>query len=275
MLQFFVVVGRNKKRSSAQPTLTVHQIVAYNFRRAREETGWTQAQTSDQLEPFLGYRLNQAGVSAIEKTFDSERRRNIDVSEVVAFSRCFMRPIGWFFLPPPGAGADLIEPTTDDRHTLHAADLTTLVVGGPTGWDSFLDRITELLEQDSDEMWAAMQAAFAGIKTTTWEKQINLRRRALQQATMVRFAGPDDEVISGMAALLVELVKSTPLGMLKLRDKDPDEALELLAEGDELVQPLIDKQRNSRRAAVPSQDTFADVTDIDLAEALRHSDREE
>ena len=99
------VVGRSKQRPAAKPATTVHQIVAYNFRRAREEEGWTQSQTSEFLEPFLGYRLNQAGVSAIEKTFDSERRRNIDVAEIVAFSRCFRTPISWFFLPPPGTGA--------------------------------------------------------------------------------------------------------------------------------------------------------------------------
>ena len=64
--------------------MTVHQVVAYNFRRAREEAGWTQSQTGEYLEPFLGARLNQAGISAIEKTFDSDRRRNIDVSELVA-----------------------------------------------------------------------------------------------------------------------------------------------------------------------------------------------
>src|SRR4051812_7193834 len=72
-----------------RPRLTVHQIVAYNFRRAREREGWTQVRTSDALEPYLGFKLNQAGVSAIEKTYDSDRRRNIDVAEVVAFSRCF------------------------------------------------------------------------------------------------------------------------------------------------------------------------------------------
>ena len=78
------MVGRTKKKTTSKPMLTVHQVVAYNFRRAREEKGWTQAQTSDALEPFLGYSLRQAGVSAIEKTFDSERRRNLDVAEVVA-----------------------------------------------------------------------------------------------------------------------------------------------------------------------------------------------
>jgi hypothetical protein len=254
--------------------MTVHQIVAYNFRRAREEEGWTQSQTSGYLEPFLGYRLNQAGVSAIEKTFDSERRRNIDVAEVVAFSRCFMRPIGWFFLPPPGTGGDRLEPTTDDRYELRAADLTTLVVGGPTGWESFLARITDLLRTDPDEVWTAMQAAFAGIKQTTWEKQIDLRRRALQQETMARFIGPEDEVITGMAALLVELVKMTPLGMLKLRGTDPEEALRLLAEGDRAVQPLIDKHRRDHAAGLSRTGSFADLTDIDLLEALGRPDPE-
>jgi len=269
------VVGRSKQRPAAKPATTVHQIVAYNFRRAREEEGWTQSQTSEFLEPFLGYRLNQAGVSAIEKTFDSERRRNIDVAEIVAFSRCFRKPIGWFFLPPPGTGAGRVEPTTDDRYELRAADLTTLAVGGPTGWESFLARITELLKSDPDEVWTAMQAAFAGIKRTTWEKQIDLRRRALQQETMARFAGPEDDVITGMAALLVELVKMTPVGMMKLRGTDPEEALRLLAEGDRAVQPLIDKHRRFEEAGIPSGGTFAALTELDLPEALGIPDAEE
>ena len=145
----------------------------------------------------------------------------------------------------------------------------------PDGWESFLDRITDLLKTDPDEVWTAMQAAFAGIKRTTWEKQIDLRRRALQQETMARFAGPEDEVITGMAALLVELVKMTPLGMLKLRGTDPEEALRLLAEGDRAVQPLIDKHRRHGEAGLPSQGTFAELTEIDLLEALGLPDPEE
>ena len=104
-----------RSATPAPPTLTVHQIVAYNFTRARRDAGWTQVETSERLEPFLGYRLNQAGVSAIEKTYDSERRRNIDAAEIVAFARCFNRPIGWFFLPPTGHSPDLIEPVQTRR----------------------------------------------------------------------------------------------------------------------------------------------------------------
>ena len=140
---------RTRVANETTPTLTVHQIVAYNFTRARQQAGWTQVETSERLEPYLGYRLNQAGVSAIEKTYDSERRRNIDAAEIVAFARCFNLPIGWFFLPPAGHARDLIEPVhTDEPKTpTRAADLISLIVGTPPGWRSFLARLAELLER--------------------------------------------------------------------------------------------------------------------------------
>lgn len=267
------MVGRTKKKSVATKSLTVHQVVAYNFRRAREEKGWTQAQTSEALEPYLGYKLNQAGVSAVEKTFDSDRRRNLDVAEVVAYSRCFRRPIGWFFLPPPGCGDHFIEPVDnsgDQPDLLRAVDLMTHIVGTPHGAASFRDRITELLQTDTEEAWAAMRWAFEGDKDGGWEKQIDLRRRALQQATLARFAGPEDDVVMGMAALLVELVKLTPVGFAELREKNPDEALELLAEGDELVRPLIAQVRERRADGAKTGRAFDDLEEIDdLRAALR------
>lgn len=267
------MVGRTKKKTTPEPMLTVHQVVAYNFRRAREEKGWTQAQTSDALEPFLGYSLRQAGVSAIEKTFDSDRRRNLDVAEVVAYSRCFRRPIGWFFAPPPGCSDYFIEPvdnSSDNVDLLRAADLVTHIVGTPQGAASFRERVTELLQTDTDEIGSAMQWAFDGSKGGSWEKQIDLRRRALQQATLARFAGPEDDVITSMAALLVELVKLTPVGFADLREKDPDEALERLAEGDELVRPLIEQVRQRREEGITTGRGFDELEAVDdLREALR------
>lgn len=74
----------------------------------------------------------------------------------------------------------------------------------------------------------------------------------------------------GMAALLVELVKLTPVGFAELREKDPDEALELLAEGDELVRPLIAQVRQRRAEGVKTGRAFDDLDEIDdLREALR------
>ena len=56
----------------------LNQVVAYNVKAARELRGWTQEELADRLEPYLGQRLTQAGVSSIERAWDSDRRREFD-----------------------------------------------------------------------------------------------------------------------------------------------------------------------------------------------------
>lgn len=80
----------------------MNQVVSYNVRAARELRGWTQEEFADRLEPYLGQRLTQASVSAIERAFDGERRREFDAQELLVFAMVFDLPIVWFFLPPPG-----------------------------------------------------------------------------------------------------------------------------------------------------------------------------
>ena len=268
------MVGRRRSRVAreAPPTLTIHQVVAYNFTRARREAGWTQVETSDRLEPYLGYRLNQAGVSAIEKTYDSERRRNIDTAEVVAFARCFGLPIAWFFLPPGGHTDDLIEPVQRgelEYVNLDAAHLLVLTLGAPPGWQAFVQRVVELLEEAKEPVSAALHLAFRGQEDEQgWEKQIDLRRRALRETTLARQAGPGEEVINNMASLLLDLVKLTPLGFELLRDSDPQEALRLLTLGDADVQNLLQLAREQRLRGLPSTGGFDDLEPIDPAQAL-------
>lgn len=268
------MVGRKKPKPAAAPapSLTVHQVVAYNFAVARAEVGWTQVETSDRLEPFLGYKLNQAGVSAIEKTFDSERRRNIDAAEIVAFARCFERPIGWFFLPPTDHGADRLEPGVDEtegREDLLVSELVALVVGTPAGWESLAQRLADLLDTDHDSVWNALIYALRGVRDEAgWEQQINLRRRAIQQVTLARLAGPEDHAITRLAAVLVQLVRLTPLGYQKLRDTDPEAALAMLAEGDDLVDELTKLAEHRRMSGERGAGGFDDLRPIDPAEAL-------
>jgi hypothetical protein len=267
---------RTRNATPAPPTLTVHQIVAYNFTRARQQAGWTQVETSDRLEPFLGYRLNQAGVSAIEKTYDTERRRNIDAAEVVAFARCFNRPIGWFFLPPTGHSSDLVEPVHHAQFeslNIQAGDLTALTLGSPEGWQSLLDRLAELLNDDHRITWrAALWALRGDPDNEAWEQQIDLRRRAVEEVTLARLAGPGDEVITKMAQLLVELVKLTPQGYNTLRDTDPAQALALLTEGDKLVANLTREAERRRNSGdddpIRGHEPFDDLKPIDPATAL-------
>ena len=71
-----------------------------------------------------------------------------------------------------------------------------------------------------------------------------------------------------MAALLVDLVKLTPLGYRALRDANPQEALELLARGDEDVQGVVDLAEARRAAGEPSAGEWDDLRRIDPEEAL-------
>ena len=271
------MAGRKKRDPEPtvrdRPRLTVHQVVAYNFRQARENEGWTQAETGIRLERYLGYKLNQAGISAIEKTYDSDRRRNIDVAEVVAFARCFNLPIGWFFLPPPGHGTDWVEPVDDTQRPLAmvAGDLIAHAIGTPIGWENFVARIVNLLDSsDEDPTRDALNYAFAGVRGSRWAKQIDLRRQALLSVTLARLASEGEQTITKMAQLLVELVKLTPLGFDQLQRLNPDEALRLLAEGDRLVQPQLHaKQLDAPDPDVPSpHGGFDDLEPIDVAHAF-------
>jgi hypothetical protein len=105
-----------------------------------------------------------------------------------------------------------------------------------------------------------------------FEQQINLRRQAIEQVTLARLAGPEDDVITNMAQLLVQLVKLTPLGYNKLRDADPDQALAILAEGDQLVANLTtaaERRRNTKDIdSVRPDNPFDDLKPIDPATAL-------
>lgn len=262
------MVGRKRTRGprTETPILTVHQIVAYNFARARQHAGWTQAETGERLEPYLGYRLNQAGISAIEKTYDTERRRNIDAAEIVAFARCFNRPIVWFFLPPTGHGRDLVEPVhADGPYQLPAAELIAHTIGTPAGWRSFLARIAELLDTDRRPVADAVNYALDGRHDPDdLETQLDLRRQAIREITLARHATPADDVITDMARLLVELVKLTPLGFAKLRDTDPDQALTLLAEAEGHLDTHLAAAAERRREGRPSSGGFDDIQPIDL-----------
>ena len=95
-------------------TYTPNQIVALNIARARAMRGWTQEQASAAVAPYLGTRLSNASFSSIERSIAGTRVKQFSADELIAFSRGFDLPIGWFFLPPP--------PEQDAG--LHAADAT-------------------------------------------------------------------------------------------------------------------------------------------------------
>lgn len=83
-------------------TMTPNQVVAHNVARARALRGWTQDQAAEELAPYLGAKLSGASFSAMERSASSPLRiKQFSADDLLALSRGFDLPIGFFFTPPP------------------------------------------------------------------------------------------------------------------------------------------------------------------------------
>lgn len=140
------MVGRRRTPTDPEPSIAdtrpgladLNEIIAYNFRAARELRGWTQDETARALERLLGQLLPQASISAIERAYEGDRRREFDAHEILAFALAFDLPLVWFFLPPP-----------KDHRTLHhttntVSELFGIVFGEEAKLGPIYDRLRQL-----------------------------------------------------------------------------------------------------------------------------------
>jgi transcriptional regulator with XRE-family HTH domain len=105
-------------------TYSPNQVVALNVARARALRGWTQEEAAAALAPYLGTRWSVASFSAIERSTAGSRVKQFSADELLALSRGFGLPIGWFFVPPPPSEkAGLHTPDAGMR----GQEMTTLV----------------------------------------------------------------------------------------------------------------------------------------------------
>jgi hypothetical protein len=119
--------------------MTPNQVVAYRLRWARERIkDWTQEQTAEHLEPYLGIRWSSASFSTAEST-KGKRVREFTADEIVAFSKVFELPVGWFFLPPNSR--EKVE-VADER--LSAGEVLRVILGG--GREHYERAIDDLLK---------------------------------------------------------------------------------------------------------------------------------
>jgi transcriptional regulator with XRE-family HTH domain len=82
--------------------MTPNQVVAYNLARARALRGWTQDEAAERLAPYWGSRLSFASFSAMERSaWRIDRIKVFSADELLALSRAFDLPVGYFFTPPP------------------------------------------------------------------------------------------------------------------------------------------------------------------------------
>jgi hypothetical protein len=95
-------VAKVARRLGLRRIMTPNQIVAYNVAKARALRGWTQEQAADALAPYLGAKLSGPSFSALERSaWTVDRIKQFSADDLLALSRGFDLPIGYFFTPPP------------------------------------------------------------------------------------------------------------------------------------------------------------------------------
>ncbi|MGQ0846151.1 MAG: helix-turn-helix domain-containing protein [Sporichthyaceae bacterium] len=202
-----------RRRPDPDPPVNLNEVIAYNFRRARELRGWTQEQAADALEQFLGVRLPQASISAIERSWGADRRREFDAQEILAFACAFDLPLLWFFLPPPGDTRGLVG--TSDR----VNELYHLTLGRDDQLPDLYDRFRELgmpEPAEHDKVLAAM-----GRPTRVSLDDYRHRRQELLLALLAEYADEVDAAADEIGAFFDRLRQIGIRGLLAERADDP------------------------------------------------------
>jgi hypothetical protein len=106
--------------------LTPNQVTAYNLRRARELSDWTQEEAAERLEPYLGARWSKATFSVAERSASHEDRiREFTADDIVAFAAVFDLPIEFFFMPPRDVDAIVVPGATETLSPERLMELAT------------------------------------------------------------------------------------------------------------------------------------------------------
>jgi len=210
-------VGMPRRAAAAvpDPTVNLNEVIAYNFRRARELRGLTQPEAAAALEPFLGQRLPQASISAIERSWGGDKRREFDAQEILAFACAFDLPLLWFFLPPPG-DARRLQGTSGRVNELYR-----LALGREDQLADLSTRFRELgmAEPDAhDEAFAAVM----GTPTRTVLNDYGRRRKELLLALLAEHGDGVDAAADEIGAFFDHLRQVGIRGLLAEKSNDAD-----------------------------------------------------
>lgn len=235
----------------------LNQVVAYNVREARELRGWTQEDFALRLEPYIGQRLTQAGVSSIERAWDGDRKREFDAHELLIFSLVFDLPMVWFLLPPPG----------DDRMmratTRPVGEIYAHLLGMPHQLDALYDKLARLGIANPD----ATEAAFhrlTGDDTNAAQWSYRERRKKLLLALARQHADGFDVAVEklgrtfdhlrqvGFLGFLAETTNDRDFGRVPLPSA-PNESEPAGSSQEEQVAPAAPSRRSRSTGADPSR----------------------
>ncbi|MGB5167973.1 MAG: helix-turn-helix transcriptional regulator [Acidimicrobiia bacterium] len=195
--------------------IDLNQVVAYNIREARHLRGWTQEELADRLEPYLGQRLTQAGVSSIERAWDSDRRREFDAHELLIFAMVFDLPMLWFLLPPPGDHR-LMRSTTRPVDELYV-----WLLGRPGQLEPVYERLRQLGVTDPTAAEEAVEK-ITGIPATARQWNYQDRRKELLLALLDQHADSLDGAVEELARVIDHLRQVGIRGFIAEHTNDED-----------------------------------------------------
>jgi transcriptional regulator with XRE-family HTH domain len=138
---------RLRRGERDQRAFTPNQVVAQRVALARQLRGWTQEEAAERLEKFLGAKWSPATFSIVERSVDGKRIRQFTADELVALSRAFDLPIGWWFTPSWGDSAAVVV-TPDTPDGLPSQLMVDVIMGDIDGFETWAN---ELL------LWASNQ----------------------------------------------------------------------------------------------------------------------
>lgn len=139
--------------------ITANQLVAYNLRRVRESLEITQAEAALRLEPYLGKRWSVASFSDAERSGGNGRTREFDANELLAFSRTFRKPIGYFFSPPDDLESVLAGPPFDVTLPVSRVELLDACRGSTLYDELVVSQLAETLRNTADALDEMRQGA--------------------------------------------------------------------------------------------------------------------
>lgn len=195
--------------------MNLNEVIAYNFRRARELRGLTQDEAAVALEPFLGQRLTQASISALERSYGGDKRREFDAQEILAFTCAFDVPLMWFFLPPP-QDARRLQGTSERVNELY-----TLALGREDQLGELYARFRELGMTEPSEGDDTLARVF-GAPTSLTLRDYRHRRKEMLLALLDDYADKVDATADEMGQFFDHLRQVGIRGLVaeKLNDHD-------------------------------------------------------
>ena len=180
-------------RRRGEPTAwTPNQLVARRIADARVLRGWTQEQAAERLAPFLGTHWSPATFSIVERSVDGKRIRQFSADEIVALSRAFDLPVGFWFTPMAGDEFSNVR-TPDEPDGTPAQVVMDALLGSPDGF----------------EVWANELLHWGSTMVARYEK-------ATGRVVSTRRSAPDNKlIVEEIARLRAEMAAQKHFGALE------------------------------------------------------------